>query len=169
LIDYIKAITAGTVLSVLVLLGVFRFQGFSRIVFVLYWMLMLLLVSLSRLSFRLVDEGVKKGKQKGKSALIYGAGVGGQMVVKEIENNRNLELVLVGFIDDNPRKYKRKIMGYPVLGVREDFESIIRRHNIQEIIVSFSQDGAKRKKEIKDLCQKMDVEVQVKQMRMVLG
>lgn len=169
MIDYIKAITAGTVLSVLVLLGVFRFQGFSRVVFILYWMLMLLLVSLSRISFRLVDEGVKRGKQKGKATLIYGAGVGGQMVVKEIENNRNLELVLVGFIDDNPRKQKRKIMGYPVLGASGDLETVIRKHHIKEIIVSFSQNGAKRKKEIKELCQKMDVEVQVKQMRMVLG
>ncbi len=169
LIDYIKAITAGTVVSVLVLLGVYRFQGFSRVVFVLYWMLMLLLISMSRISFRLVDEGVKRGKQKGKSALIYGAGVGGQMVVKEIENNRNLELVVLGFIDDNPGKYKRKILGYPVLGAKGDLESIIRKRHVQEIIVSFNKDGAKRKKEVKELCQKMDVEVQVKQMRMVMN
>jgi len=169
LIDYIKAVTAGTILSVLVILAVYRFHSFSRVVFVLYWMLLLLLISLSRLSFRLVDEGTKKGKQKGKPTLIYGAGVGGQMVVKEIENNRSLQLVLVGFIDDNPMKRKRKIMGYPVLGTREDLERLIRKNNIQEIIVSFRENGDVRKKELHDLCQKKGLEVEVKQMKMVLA
>jgi len=168
LIDYIKAIIAGTVLSMLCILFFYRFQGFSRAVFILYGGILLILMSLSRLSFRLVDEGVKKGKQKGKPTLIYGAGVGGQMVVKEIENNRNLKLVLVGFIDDNPRKNKRKILGYPVLGSKEELEKVIRLRNIEKIIVSFRENGDQRKHEISKLCQRMGAEVEVKQMRMVL-
>jgi UDP-GlcNAc:undecaprenyl-phosphate GlcNAc-1-phosphate transferase len=168
LIDYIKAITLATVMAMLILLFIYRFHSFSRAVFIIYWILMLLMVSLSRLSFRLVDEGIKKGKQKGKPTLIYGAGVGGQMVVKEIENNRNLRLIIVGFIDDNPRKYKRRIMGYPVLGGQEDLERIIKKNHIQEIIVSFKESGAERQKEINALCQKMGVEVEVRQMRLMI-
>ena len=168
LIDYIKAITIGTVMAMLILLFVYRFHSFSRAVFILYWILLLMLISLSRLSFRLVDEGVKKGKQRGRPTLIYGAGIGGQMIAKEIENNRNLNLALVGFIDDNPRKSKRKIMGYPVLGAGEDLERLIKGKNIQEIIVSFKANSAEKKKEIKTLCLKMDCEIGVKQMRMTV-
>lgn len=169
LIDYIKAVTGGAILSILILLFVYRFHSFSRAVFIIYWIILLIMMSLSRLSFRLVDEGVKKGKQKGKPTLIYGAGVGGQMVAKEIETNRNLQLVLVGFIDDNPRKYKRKIKGYSVLGGSEDLEKIIRKNNIQQIIVSFRENGPQRKKELYELCLKMGLEVDIKQMKMVLG
>ena len=169
LIGYFKAITAGTVMAMLILLFMYRFHSFSRAVFIIYWILMLILVSLSRLSFRLVDEGIKKGKQKGKPALIYGAGVGGQMVAKEIENNRNLGLVLVGFIDDNVRKHKRKTMGYPVLGGKADLGKIIKKNNIQEIIVSFKNNGEEKKKEIKGLCRQMDAEVEVTQMRLVMS
>jgi UDP-GlcNAc:undecaprenyl-phosphate GlcNAc-1-phosphate transferase len=169
LIVYIKAITAGTVMAMLLLLFIYRFYSFSRAVFVIYWILMLTLVSLSRLSFRLVDEGIKKGKQKGKPTLIYGAGYGGQLVVKEIENNRNLGLVLLGFIDDNPNKHKRKIMGYPVLGGTEDLEKIIKKKNIQEIIVSFKQNGEERKRDLKTLCRRLDAEVEVTQMRLVIS
>jgi len=65
LIGYIKAITVGAVLPILILLGIYRFESFSRAVFAIYWGLMLILVSLTRLSFRLLDEGIKKGNQKG--------------------------------------------------------------------------------------------------------
>jgi FlaA1/EpsC-like NDP-sugar epimerase len=43
--------------------GVYRFKSFSRAVFAIYWGLMLILVSLSRLYFRLLDEGINKGNQ----------------------------------------------------------------------------------------------------------
>ena len=130
---------------------------------------MLVLVSLSRLSFRLVDEGIKRGKQKGKPALIYGAGAGGQMLVKEIENNRTLAFVVVGFIDDNPRKNARKIMGYPVLGGEEDLERIIKKNNIREVIISFKQNSEGKKRDVKNLCRRLDPEVEVTQMRVVIS
>ena len=131
LLTYIKGITGATVLSMMILLFVYRFQSFSRAVFIIYWILMLVLVSLSRLSFRLVDEEIKRGRQKGKPTLIYGAGVGGQLLVKEIEHNQELELVVVGFIDDNPRKHRRTIMGYPVLGSIHELEKIIKKKSIR--------------------------------------
>ncbi len=168
LIDYIKAITLGTVLSMLILLFIYRFESFSRAVFIIHWILLLLLISLSRLSFRLVDEGVKKGKQKGKPTLIYGAGVGGQMAAKEIERNASLGLVIVGFLDDNPQKYKKKIMGYPVLGGRKDLEKVLRKRGVQEIVVSFKARGEERRRELRALCQKLDMEVDVRQMKMIL-
>ncbi|MBN1101841.1 MAG: hypothetical protein JXL84_00355, partial [Deltaproteobacteria bacterium] len=168
LIDYIKGITGATILAMLILLFIYRFQSFSRAVFIIYWVLMLVLVSLSRLSFRLVDEGIKKSRQKGKPTLVYGAGVGGQMVVKEIENNPALELVVVGFIDDNPRKYKRRIMGYPVLGGGADLERIIRKNAIQEIIISFRQNGERKRAEMAERCRKMGEEVDIRQMKLLI-
>ncbi|MFZ7111130.1 MAG: glycosyl transferase [Desulfatiglandales bacterium] len=167
-LDYMKAVVAGTVLTMLILLFLYRFQGFSRAVFVIYGVLLLIFVFLSRFSFRMVDERIKKGDRRGKPTLIYGAGVGGQMVVREVESNRNLQLALVGFIDDDPGKYRRKIKGYPVLGGRDDLEKIISEHHIQEIIVSFSENGAQRKREIREQLQKKGAEVGVKHMRMVL-
>ena len=168
LIDYIKAITVGTVFSMLILLFVYRFESFSRAVFIIYWILLLLLISLSRLSFRLVDEGVKKGKQKGKPTLIYGAGTGGRMAAKEIENNPSLGMVIIGFVDDNPSKYRKKVMGYPVLGSREELEKIIRKRGVREILVSFKARGEDTRRELQTMCKKMDVEIEVRRMRMVL-
>ncbi len=166
---YIKAITGGTVMPMLILLFIYRFESFSRAVFVIYWVLMLILVSLSRLSFRLLDEGMRKGSQKGKPALVYGAGVGGQMVMREIETNRDLGMVLVGFIDDNTMIHGRKIQGYQVFGGQECLEKIIKEYNIEEIIVSFKKHGTEKKREVNNLCRNMDVNVEVTQMRLVIS
>lgn len=166
---YIKAITAGTVMPMLIVVFVYRFESFSRAVFVIYWILMLLFISLSRFSFRLLDEGIKKGNQKGKPTIVYGAGAGGQMTMREIETNRDLGLFLVGFVDDNPRLHRRKIHGYPVLGGQEDLKEIINRYSIKEIIVSFKKNGGEKKKEIENLCLNMGVELEVGQMRLIIS
>jgi len=169
LTGYIKAITGGTVMPVLILLLLYRFYSFSRAVFGIYWILMLILISLSRLSFRLLDEGIRKGNQKGKPTLVYGAGVGGQMAMREIETNRDLGMTIVGFIDDNARIHGRKIQGYSVLGGQEGLENIIKKHNIQEIIVSFKQNGKEKRREVNNLCRSIEADVNVTQMRLVIS
>jgi UDP-GlcNAc:undecaprenyl-phosphate GlcNAc-1-phosphate transferase len=169
LIGYIKAITVGTVLSILIILFIYRFESFSRAVFVIYWGLMFILVSLSRLSFRILDEGLRLGNRQGERTLIFGAGIGGQMTLKEIESNDELGLKLVGFIDDNPRLHGRKIEGYPILGGSEDLEKIIRKHNIKKVIVSFKANGTEKTKDIRRLCTDLDAQVDVKQMRIIIN
>jgi UDP-GlcNAc:undecaprenyl-phosphate GlcNAc-1-phosphate transferase len=169
LIGYVKAVTIGTVTSMLILLFIYRFQSFSRAVFVIYWGVMLLLVSLSRLSFRLLDEGVRLPSRKGDHTLIYGAGIGGEFALKEIQNNPDLGLQLVGFVDDNPRLRGRKIKGYPVFGGGENLGEIIKAHDIKTIIVSFKRAGAEKASDIKTLCDKLDVKVKVRQMLVLIN
>jgi UDP-GlcNAc:undecaprenyl-phosphate GlcNAc-1-phosphate transferase len=168
LMGYIKAITAGTVAPMLIILLAYRFESFSRAVFAIYWVIMLILVSLSRFSFRLVDEGIKKGTQTGKPTLVYGAGVGGQMVLRELETNRDLGLALVGFIDDDTRIKNKRIQGYPVLGGQEDLKELILKHGVKEIIISFKENGLEKKREIRNLCLGLGVEVEVRHMKLTL-
>jgi len=169
LISYGKAITAGTILPILILLFVYRFYSFSRAVFVIYWGLMLIFVSLSRLSFRLLDEGIRGASKAGKRVLVYGAGLGGQVVLREIESNRDFGLCVAGFMDDNPRIQKRKIRGYPVFGGLKDLDRILAEHHIQEIIISFRMNSSEKKREIKRRCDEMGAEVDVKEMRLTIS
>ncbi len=169
LIGYVKAITIGTVMPMLILLFIYRFQSFSRAVFLIYWGVMLVLVSLSRLSFRLLDEGVRIPSRKGDRALIYGAGIGGQFALKEIQSNPDLGLQLVGFVDDNSRLRGRKIKGYPVLGSQSDLEDIIRRNDIKKVIISFRQKGEEKAEEIRTLCRSLGTEIDVKLMRLTIS
>jgi len=169
LIGYVKAITIGTVMPMLILLFIYRFESFSRAVFVIYWGVMLILVSLSRLSFRLLDEGVRIPSRKGDRAVIYGAGIGGQFALKEIQSNPDLGLQLVGFVDDNPRLRGGKIKGYPVFGGQSDLEHILREHEIKKVIISFRERGEEKADEIRTLCRNLGAEIDVKRMRLTIS
>lgn len=168
LMGYVRAITAATILAILILLFAYRFYSFSRAVFVIHWIVLLGLVSLSRLSFRLLDEGVRKGNPAGRPTLIYGAGVGGQLALKEIESNRSLGLYPAGFMDDNPRLRGRRVKGYEIFGGQKELEKIIRKYGIQEVIVTFRENGAERGREIASRCLAMGVEVNVRRMRLTI-
>jgi UDP-GlcNAc:undecaprenyl-phosphate GlcNAc-1-phosphate transferase len=163
---YGKAITAGTIVPILILLFMYRFYSFSRAVFVIYWGLMLLMVSLSRLSFRLLDEGIRKGNRSGNRVLIYGAGLGGQMTMREIETNNDLGMILAGFMDDNPSLRKRKIRGYPVFGGMADLREVIKKRGIKEIIISFREKSTEKKTEIRNLCSEMEIDMKIKEMKL---
>lgn len=169
LMGYVEGITAGTVGTILILLFMYRFQSFSRAVFVIYWGLMVILVSLSRLSFRLLDEGIRNGNPRGRPTLIYGAGIGGQMMLREIETNRDHNLHIVGFVDDNIRLRRRKVKGYPIIGRSEDLEKIIREHDIREVIISFRVNGEEKKREIRELCKQEGFETNVRQMKLTIS
>jgi UDP-GlcNAc:undecaprenyl-phosphate GlcNAc-1-phosphate transferase len=168
LIGYVQAVSAGTAMTILIVLFIYRFMSFSRAVFVIYWFFMLILVSLSRLSFRLMDEGMRRAPREGKPTLIYGAGAGGQMALREIQTNRELGLAMVGFIDDNARLHKRKVNGYSVLGSRADLPEIIRRHGVKKVIVAFRDRGLEMRREIRSMCADMGLEVEVARMRLII-
>ena len=94
LIVFAKAVMLSSVASMLVLLFAFRFEGFSRKVFVIDAVLMFLFLAGSRMAFRLFRQLLPAvSKQNGRRVLIYGAGDGGELLLRELRNNRELQLV----------------------------------------------------------------------------
>jgi UDP-GlcNAc:undecaprenyl-phosphate GlcNAc-1-phosphate transferase len=166
---YVKGVTGGTVMAVLVILIIYRFQGFSRAVFIIYWGVMLILVSFSRFFFRILDDWVSRENRAGKPTLIYGAGVGGQMLVREIETNSELGLSLIGFLDDDPSKKGKKIHGYSVFGGDGQLAAIVKKYNVKEVVISFKLNSDEKKKEITRVCHQMGLDVAVSQMRLMIN
>ncbi len=137
LIHIFRAVTTSSVLSVVAVLMVWNFEGYSRTVFVIDWMIMLMLVSGLRLMFRgLRDTLSGTQKNTGKRVLIIGAGDAGEMLVREMQNNSRLGYLPIGFIDDNPGKIGRRMFGLEVMGSRSDLRRIIVEERVEEVIVA---------------------------------
>lgn len=68
--------------------------------------------------------------------LIVGAGSGGQVLARELRNNPRWKLWPVGFADDDPSKHGRIIHGLPVLGDTEDLPTLVRKEEIEVIVVA---------------------------------
>ena len=90
-------------------------------------------------------------------------------MLREIKANRDLDLHIVGFVDDNVRLRGRKVKGYPIMGRGEDLERLIRENDIKDLIISFRIDGEDRKREIRDLCRQKGFETNVRQMKLTIS
>lgn len=158
LMDIAKGVLIGSVTSVLILLVAFRFQGFSRMIFVLDAMTLFILMSGVRIAFRLFREHLFVSLEtKGRKILIAGAGDTGDAFLREIRKNRNLNYRPVGFIDDDPAKLGRRIQGIAVLGTRRDIHSLAKERQIDEIIIAMPSVGRKTIENIEAICRESGI------------
>ena len=167
LVTFAKAVAVGSTLSMLVILFAFRFQGYSRTVFVLDAVFMFLLLAGSRLAFRLFRNLLPVAETAGgRRVLIYGAGDGGELLLRELRNNREWLYAPVGFLDDDAAKKGKVIHGLKVLGGNGDLRSVCREQQIEEILLSSARMSEDRVQEIRRSCQ--EAQILIKRMRITI-
>ena len=137
LIRITKGVAGGTLLSIVALALFYPFAGISRIV-VIYGVLLILGMAGSRLSFRLFALLFTGARKEKVPVLIYGAGDGGEAVVRECRKNSGLAYRPVGFLDDDPHKEGRTVLGLRVLGAAERLPEILKREKVAGCIISSS-------------------------------
>ncbi len=94
-----------------------------------------------------------RGGRKGeRTILIAGAGEGGRMVLREIMRNRELGLVPVGFLDDDPGKRGLRIDGVRVRGnTEEELARILDDAEPDEVIIAIpSAPGSTRARIVRE-------------------
>ena len=149
LIVFVKAVVISSVLSVMVVLFAFRFEGFSRTVFIIDGVLMFMFLAGSRLAFRLFRQMIPVTRSsEGRRVLIYGAGDAGELLLRELLNNRALKYLPVGFLDDDPAKSGKLIHGLKVYGGNGDLNSVCEQHEVDEVLISSSRMTEERLREI---------------------
>jgi UDP-GlcNAc:undecaprenyl-phosphate/decaprenyl-phosphate GlcNAc-1-phosphate transferase len=131
-----KGVIFGVTASVMLVVGLYRLEGFSRGVFVLDAVIAFCLLVAARGAASSIDVYLRKQRATGKPAVIYGAGRGGALLVRELLQNRDMGIFPVGFVDDDPRKQGLIIEGIPVLGSVEELEGIVRRYGISDLLVA---------------------------------
>jgi FlaA1/EpsC-like NDP-sugar epimerase len=126
-------------------------------VIAMFFMLLLLALVGVRVIARAINErrlpGVFRGVREGeRGVLIVGAGDGGRLVVREIVRNRELGLVPVGFLDDDPRKQALRIDGVKVLGgTARDLPRILEDSEPDEVIIAIpSAPGSTRARVVRE-------------------
>jgi UDP-GlcNAc:undecaprenyl-phosphate/decaprenyl-phosphate GlcNAc-1-phosphate transferase len=167
LIVFAKAAVLSSVLSVLAVLFAFRFEGFSRTIFIIDGVLMFMFLAGSRMAFRLFRQVIPVAKDgEGRRVLIYGAGDGGELVLRELLNNRRLNYSPVGFLDDDPAKNGKVIHGLKVYGGNGDLSAVCQQQNVDEVLISSSMMPQQRLQEILSFCRAQDIAV--KRMRLTI-
>src|SRR5215203_1852554 len=167
LIVFAKAVILSSVASLILILFAFRFEGYSRKVFAIDAVLMFLLLAGSRLAFRLFRQLVPVvSKRDGRRVLIYGAGDAGELLLRELRNNGELQLAPVGFLDDDPAKSGKVIHGLRVFGGNGDLGSVCTQHEIDEVVISSMKMTEERVEEVLRTCSER--QIKVKRMRITM-
>jgi hypothetical protein len=129
---------------------------------VIFWLLLLLAVTSSRLLFNFYHTFQKREltrMTKKEKVLIYGAGDRGATVLSALIKEDNLDYRPVGFIDDDPVKANREIQGYKIFGDIGVLESVVAGNQVERIIISSRFINGRRESVLKDICRKHNVKL----------
>src|SRR5205814_6744847 len=160
LLAFSKAVATGSIVSMIIVLFKFRFQGFSRAVFLIDALVMLLLLAGSRIAFRFFRQVLPSGSAgNGRRVLIYGAGDAGELLLRELMNNRELSYAPVGFMDDDATKHGKLIHGFRVFGGNGLLPKIIADQHVEQVLISTPRISEERIAEILSECEARNVEL----------
>ena len=174
LLNVIKASTAASVLLVIFVLWRYRFEGFSRSVFLIDYFFTLISIAGLRVGTRLAFEKnsrrngrkgavknflsvLKKEAFESSRVLIVGAGDCGEKILREINDNASIRYKVVGFLDDDPGKTGRKIHGIPVIDKIDGLSRAVESFAVSEVIIAMPSAGASRIRKILEHCKNCGV------------
>ncbi len=128
--------------------------GMPRSALGIDWLISLILIGGSRFALRILAEQSTTSRTNGKTkrAIIIGAGDAGALVVRELQKSSQLNLIPVGFLDDDPAKQKHSIHGVTVIGKVNDLSSAIDQHNIDAVIIAIPSAPGGLVRMVNDVC-----------------
>lgn len=134
-------------------------SGFSRPMLVIDWLLNILFLGGVRFSHKVIWDVAtnRKGKIGQSSAprriLVIGAGDAGAMIAREMHNNPGINMLPVGFVDDDERKIGNYIHGVKVYGARKNIPDLARRLHVDEAIIAMPTAPGTSIREIVSICE----------------
>lgn len=125
-----------------------------------YFIAIVVLVGI-RFAIAFVYRNLVKRPVPDLSIMIFGAGSMGILTKSIIENDDSLNYRIVGFIDDNPGLFRKKVDGLMVYSPDEAFTKVVSDQNVKEIVIGITPAKLKkeRKSEFVDRCIERSVRI----------
>ena len=125
---------ASALVAYLVLVALRPIGSFPAVeIFVVDAVLATVLVGASRLTLRLLPE-LQGRRLHRRRVLVVGAGAAGRGLARELRETH--EARVVGFLDDNPRVRRRRILGITVVGSMDEASRAIASTRAEEVLVT---------------------------------
>src|SRR5947208_4210046 len=157
-----RGVTVASALTYLVLYA-FPPGSTSRLprgIAALDFLLLLAFVAGSRLLARTLIERPPAGLvAHGKEVLLVGAGDAGQLMVREMQRNRQLHYTPIGFVDDDPRKQGARINGVRVLGTTDQLAHVLRDNRPDEVLIAVPSAPGSMRQRVLEACRAEHVPV----------
>jgi FlaA1/EpsC-like NDP-sugar epimerase len=97
------------------------------------------IIATPRLSMRIAGWRNARWRRRAnddRRVLIAGAGIAGELIVRELLSNGELRMNPIGFVDDDSTKHRMRLAGLPVFGPLSDIPQIVEREQIHELLIA---------------------------------
>ena len=156
------AVTTASVLTsgvMLLLINVGLIQpGMPRSALGIDWLLSLVLIGGSRFALRiLAEQSAARPSGDAKRTLIIGAGDAGALVARELQKSSLLNLLPIGFLDDDPAKQEHEIYGVSVIGRIDQISEVLDARQVDEVIIAIPSAPGKIIRVVNDACRQKGI------------
>jgi FlaA1/EpsC-like NDP-sugar epimerase len=180
LVNVMKAVFTSSILIILGVIIIQRFQGhptyffilkgfeYPRSIFIIDGCLTFLAIGGLRVIIRLYftrqsnlmvfpSLRAKNREDNRKRILIIGAGDAGEKAVREIRDNPRLRYSVVAFLDDDSQKIGRSIHNVPVVGDLAGLEKAAKKLNVDEVLIAIPSAASPLMRRILEGCKECGV------------
>ncbi len=133
---------------------------YVRSVPVIAGMIQLLLMLGLRLVYRVVRRDSAQ-RHRSHRAVILGAGSAGVTAMREITYSDLYDTRIIGFIDKNKQKVKKRLSGVVVLGTDDDMPRIVKQYNIDTAYIAIKNITKQDLKEMIERCRQMNLRTKI--------
>lgn len=157
LVRVFHLVTVGTwLLFVIVVFTGLANPSLTRLVS--FWLFAVVLVTTGRAFARSL---VRHSDAFVQNTVIVGAGVVGQLLARKVLQHPEYGINVVGFVDTNPRERGEGLGPLALLGEPEELPALVRQHDIDRVIVAFSNDSHDASLELIRSLDGLDVRVDI--------
>ncbi|WP_434120942.1 polysaccharide biosynthesis protein [Salinicoccus roseus] len=163
LISISQAVTASIIATYILNMLLFQ-TTFTRLM-IITWMMHLILIGGSRLSWRVARHRIIGKSNNGNEmvrTLVVGAGKGGSMLIKQMLDTPTMKMLPVVAVDDDDAKQRVELGGgVKVEGKREDIEKLIKKYEIKKVVIAIPSLSKSELNNIYEMSNQENVEVMI--------
>lgn len=139
---------------------VLRIPEYIRSVPIIAGMIQLMLMLSIRLIYRMFRRDIMQSRRSHR-ALILGAGSAGAMALREISYSDRYDTRIIGFLDKNPNKVKKRLSGVSVLGTDDQMEEIVRKYDIDTAFIAIKNISKTDLKDLIEKCRELNLRTKI--------
>jgi FlaA1/EpsC-like NDP-sugar epimerase len=153
--DVTKCVFSGSVIFIILSRAIYK-QAFPRAIYLLEPLLTAGMLIGVRIFSRVLAGSVRQDLAAATKVLLIGAGVGAQMVVREISRPGS-EYAPLGFVDDDQSKHGLKIEGLPVFGAVDRLPGLVAHYPVDEILIAVPSASSQQMQRFVEICERARV------------
>lgn len=133
-----------------------RLHGVPRSVLPIYSVILILLLCGPRFLYRFWKDN-RQLERAGPRSIIVGAGMAGEMLVRDLLREKESEFVPIGFVDDDKAKLRRDIHGIRVLGACSALPDLIDAKSVDYILIAIPSANDVQMRRVVEICESCNV------------